>query len=183
MVLILTNGYRFISALENLIDEFDDYNVISLSQIDEIDLKDYSSIILAFSDIVVSDQKTDIYIENLDKIKTVDIPVLGIGVGHHLLGILYGASPAYQPYRDGFEEISIIKDDPLFDKLPEDFSVSFNHTSTVAIPVNFELLASSDKSINEVMRHSEKPVYGIQFQPELSGNLGRIIIENFLNVK
>lgn len=182
MVLIISNGYRFISPLKNLVDEFDDFKLLTLSELNDTDLNEYSSIILAFSDMVVSDQKTDIYIESLVKIKEAEVPVLGIGVGHHLLGILHGASPAYQTYRDGFEEISVIKEDPLFDKLPEDFSVSFNHASTVSIPVDFELLASSDKSINEVMRHNHKPVYGIQFQPELSGNFGRIVIENFINL-
>jgi GMP synthase (glutamine-hydrolysing) len=41
------------------------------------------------------------------------------------------------------------------------------------------LLACSDACINEAMKHKEKPMYGVQFHPEVSGNFGHVLLENF----
>ena len=57
-----------------------------------------------------------------------------------------------------------------------------DHVGTISIPADFQLLASSDQSINESMTHRTKPFYGVQFIPELSGNYGAIVIENFVNI-
>lgn len=56
-----------------------------------------------------------------------------------------------------------------------------DHCETISIPANFKLIASSDACVNEAMEHTELPLFGIQFHPEVSGNHGRIVIENFVN--
>ena len=69
----------------------------------------------------------------------------------------------------------------LFQKLPTVFEVMEDHCESISIPEGFELLASSDECINEAMQHKEKKIYGLQFHSEVSGNFGRVIIENFVN--
>ncbi len=36
--------------------------------------------------------------------------------------------------------------------------------------------------MNEAMYHKEKPLFGVQFHPEVSGNQGTLLIENFVNI-
>jgi GMP synthase (glutamine-hydrolysing) len=43
----------------------------------------------------------------------------------------------------------------------------------------FILLASSPSCPVEAVKHRTKPIFGIQFHPELSGEIGKKIIENF----
>jgi GMP synthase (glutamine-hydrolysing) len=78
-------------------------------------------------------------------------------------------------------EIEVVTESLLFEKLPTVFDVMEDHCESISIPVGFELLASSDECINEAMQHKNKMIYGLQFHPEVSGNFGRVIIENFVN--
>jgi GMP synthase (glutamine-hydrolysing) len=78
-------------------------------------------------------------------------------------------------------EIEVFTESVLFDKLPTVFDVMEDHCESISIPEGFELLASSDECINEAMQHKDKMIYGLQFHPEVSGNFGRVIIENFVN--
>jgi GMP synthase (glutamine-hydrolysing) len=57
-----------------------------------------------------------------------------------------------------------------------------DHCESISIPEEFELVANSDECINEVMQHEKKSLYGVQFHPEVSGNHGAIIFENFIQL-
>ena len=57
-----------------------------------------------------------------------------------------------------------------------------DHCETVSIPSDFNLIAVSDACVNEGMQHKEKLIFGVQFHPEVSGNMGTLIIENFVNI-
>jgi GMP synthase-like glutamine amidotransferase len=43
-------------------------------------------------------------------------------------------------------------------------------------------LGTSDACVNEVMRHESKDLYGVQFHPEISGNNGMILLQNFYQI-
>lgn len=182
MLLIIDCGYKYIHALTELVDQYMDFEVVSLLDTDPETISNYDGIIISSAQITVNAAPIDQYLEKLSFIKTANLPILGIGVGHHLLGALYEGFPSYQPYSNDFVGISILKDHKIFDKLPYEIEMLVDHAGTISIPPNFELLASSDASINEAMSHTEKPIVGIQFLPEKSGNHGSIIIENFVNL-
>lgn len=183
MVLIIDCGYKYIYRLEDLVDQYIDYKTIAIFDFEKDQIPTGTKgIIISNAQVSVHETNTENYQKKIQPIFELDLPVLGIGFGHHLLGLSYNALAAFQPYCNELTEIGIIEDTPIFDKLPLDVSFMEDHAGTISIPQNFKLLASSDHSINEAMKHIKKPHYGVQFIPELSGNYGAIIIENFVNI-
>lgn len=182
MILIIDCGYKYIQTLSDLVDQYMDFEVISILDLtDEATIK-FDGIIISSAQITINTASIDQYLEKLSFITSCDIPILGIGVGHHLLGALFEGLPSYQPYTNDFIGISVLQDHTIFDKLPYELEMLVDHAGTISIPPNFELLASSDASINEAMSHKERPIVSVQFLPEKSGNHGSIIIENFTNI-
>lgn len=182
MVLIIDCGYKNIHQLEKIVDEYMDYTTLSIFDLNAEQLPNHDGIIISSAAITIENESTEKYLEKLKFLTEQNKPVLGIGTGHHLLGLLFDALPAYQPYKNEVIPISIIDDCPMFDRLPDEINMRSDHAGTISIPPNFKLIASSDSSINEAMQHRDKPFFGIQFLPELSGNHGSIILENFTKV-
>lgn len=81
-----------------------------------------------------------------------------------------------------WQTIEILADCPLFDKLPTEFDQLEDHCETVSIPAGFVHVGVSDACVNEAMMHSELPLYGVQFHPEVSGTTGAVIFENFVHI-
>lgn len=182
MLLIIDCGYKYIHQLQRIVDDYEDAETIAIYDLNPEKLGAYQGIIISSAQITVENNSFGKYLEKLMPILATDLPILGIGIGHHLLGLLHQALPSYQSYTYDFQKIAIIADSPLFDRLPLDIEMMADHAGTISIPPGFNLLASSDKSINESMQHTEKPYFGVQFLPELSGNHGGLIIENFIKI-
>lgn len=87
---------------------------------------------------------------------------------------------------DGFFPIKRVKKDPLFAGLPETMTMRCSHYCEVKkLPKGFVLLATSKHCRIEAMRHSTRPLYGIQFHPEAYEAPffhGRKLLENFARV-
>jgi GMP synthase (glutamine-hydrolysing) len=81
-----------------------------------------------------------------------------------------------------FQEIEVVKDDILFERLPDIFEMQEDHCEHISVPHGFDLLACSDACINEAMKHREKSIYGVQFHPEVSGNSGHVLLANFASL-
>ena len=185
MILVVNIGYDQIYKLTDLIDIYIDVKIIPIFDIEEEHVinDDVSGVIISTGSISVHDQSTELYLKKLSFLKEMNIPILGIGAGHHLLGLLFGSQTVYSPYVNNVVTVGIVEEeDTLFSKLPLEIEMSKEHAGSISIPPDFMLLASSDGSINEAMKHKDLPLYGIQFLPERSGNFGAIIIENFVEI-
>ncbi|MHA1917459.1 MAG: glutamine amidotransferase-related protein, partial [Candidatus Ranarchaeia archaeon] len=104
-------------------------------------------------------------------IKTLDIPVLGLCLGHHLIGSMYGGKIGKAPGPEfGKIEIKIIDPESVLVKgLPEKFIVWGSHNDEVSVlPEGFHVVADSETCNVEIMEHDSKQIYGIQFHPEVS---------------
>ena len=65
---------------------------------------------------------------------------------------------------------------------PPRFSVKADHCEGVSLPSGFQLLASSAFYEVEAMASTTHPNFGVQFHPEVSGEVGEIIIRNFCHI-
>ena len=105
---------------------------------------------------------------------------MGICAGHHVAGYMYGSKllRSIEPESGDFE-VKVIKDDPLFNGMPESFKVRQMHNDSITLPAKFELLASSKTCLNQLMKHKNKPIYTCQFHPEYYNH---DLIRNFIAI-
>jgi GMP synthase (glutamine-hydrolysing) len=112
----------------------------------------------------------------------ISIPVLGICFGHQIIGLQHGAFGSMMREDRDVQEIEFLQSDDLFSRMPTICQMMEDHCEAISIPEHFILLASSDVCVNEAMKHNTKALYGVQFHPEVSGNMGRVLIENFIRI-
>lgn len=179
MKLIIDCGSSKTRFIEEMIDEFDDYSTVPILDIDRVNLTDYSGIVISGAPILVTEQDITPFLEKTQWLKDTTIPVLGICFGHQLIGILHGAFASRMKEDRDWQTIEILEDNPLTDKLPNEFEMMEDHCETISVPPGFILLGISDACVNEAMMHKEKPLFGVQFHPEVSGNYGRVLFDNF----
>jgi GMP synthase (glutamine-hydrolysing) len=114
------------------------------------------------------------------------VPILGFCLGHEIIAVAYrGRLKKLPGLFMNKERITITKTgDPIFEGLiSNELHLKRKHHFHVSeLPSNFESLAESDITPNEIIKHKEKPIYGFQAHPEVSGAEGLLIIKNFLKM-
>ena len=182
MILVIDCGSNKSKYIKQIIDEFIDVKQCKLLDFNLDDLNDVKGVIISGAPILITDIDPIPYVQMIAWVKTISIPILGICFGHQIIGLLHGAfAQKMTPARD-WEEIGSFEASPILKRLPIDFEMMQDHCETISIPPGFTLLASSDSCVNEVMQNKEQRVFGVQFHPEVSGNFGRILLENFVAI-
>ncbi|WP_229401383.1 aminodeoxychorismate synthase component I [Micromonospora okii] len=111
------------------------------------------------------------------------VPVLGVCLGHQLLGHLCGARVTRAPQpRHGHLTRVRHADTGLFAGVPQDFVAVRYHSLCLADPLPEELVADAWAEDGVIMsvRHRSRPWFGVQFHPEsVASEHGRRLFENF----
>ena len=123
-----------------------------------------------------------ILIPQFEFLDRLTIPTLGICLGHQAIALHHGSSAFPGAERRGVEAIELMTKHELFYGLPPRFSVMEDHCEGIALPADFQLLASSTSYEVEAMASTTYPHFGVQFHPEVSGDIGKIVIRNFCNI-
>lgn len=111
------------------------------------------------------------------------LPILGICYGMQLMAYLLGGKVLPALEREyGRADLSIDDPSDLFAGLPEKTPVWMSHGDRVLqAPPGFIPLAHTSNSPLAAMRHRERPLYAVQFHPEVAHTpLGKRILENLL---
>src|SRR5262245_55232604 len=112
-----------------------------------------------------------------------DVPILGLCYGMQLLCEELGGKVERHDQREfGRAAIDVVAASPLFDGLPAHMDVWMSHGDRVErLPPDFEVLAKSGNAPFAAVRHKSKPIYGVQFHPEVAHTArGKEMIRNFL---
>jgi GMP synthase-like glutamine amidotransferase len=145
-------------------------------------LDDYDHIIISGSEDSVLNDKEYIYKEMELIRECVDkgIPTLGICFGHQMIarallgldGVRRRESPEI-----GWKKVTVHKSSPLFEGLENEFFIFNSHFDEVHnLTDEFEILASSEMCDAQVFQVVGKPVWGIQFHPEIDIESGKKFI-------
>jgi GMP synthase (glutamine-hydrolysing) len=163
-----------------------DYTTAGLH--DQVILRDPDIAILTGSNYMLSKPDTRmVFRPEMDLVRKLDLPFLGICFGHQLIGAAYGSEVVDLGHTiREFKEIKLLANDPIFDGLPSSIGVSESHRQALTrVPEGFRHLAESATSQVEAMGHQTRSIYGLQFHPERSDDKhphGRIILQNFLKL-
>jgi GMP synthase (glutamine-hydrolysing) len=163
-----------------------DYKTTHLSGI--VLQKDPDIVILTGSNFMLSKPDTRLVFQpEMDLVRELDRPFLGICFGHQLIGAAYGSDVVDLGHNiREYKEIKLLGSDPIFEGLPGSIRVSESHRQALArVPEGFRHLAESATSQVEAIAHQKRSLYGLQFHPERSDEKhphGRIILQNFLKI-
>ncbi len=115
----------------------------------------------------------------------VDVPILGICLGHQLMAKAFGGEVRKGKHGEYAEVlVEILYEDDILKGLSPTTNTWTSHADEVGVlPENFIRLARSDICENEAMKHVERPLYGVQWHPEVSHTVqGTDLFKNFLEV-
>ncbi|MFD4669579.1 aminodeoxychorismate synthase component I [Lentzea sp. NPDC058450] len=118
-----------------------------------------------------------------DLLQRTTLPVLGVCLGHQIIGHLAGASvgAAPEPRHGHLAKVSH-EGDPLFAGVPREFVAVRYHSLSVQEPLPSSLvpIAWADDGVLMALRHRDRPQWGVQFHPEsVASGYGREILRNF----
>lgn len=115
------------------------------------------------------------------------VPILGVCLGHQIIGQYYGAKVCHGKV-PVHGKISMIQNDNtgVFHGLPAEYKVTRYHSLVVSdeiIPTQLIVTARTEDGVVMGLRHTEYPVYGIQFHPEaVLTEYGHELLHNFHNI-
>jgi len=113
-------------------------------------------------------------------------PILGICAGHQFMGRFFGGKvePSKVPEFGKIELTLLKEEDVLFEGVSKKSIVWESHNDEVTVlPKDFEILGESESCKIQAMRHKEKPLYGLQFHPEVEHTeYGERIFKNFVKI-
>jgi len=194
--ILVINNYKELEKAKQALDnitlcasqrpEMLDYKTARLN--DVVLQKDPDITILTGSNFMLSKLDTRLVFQpEMDLIRKLDRPILGICFGHQLIGTAHGSEVVDLGHTvREFKEIKLLGNDPIFDGLPGSIRVSESHRQALErVPEGFRHLAESAASQVEAIGHQTRPIYGLQFHPERSDEKhphGRTIIQNFLKL-
>lgn len=182
MITVIDCGSSKTPFIESCVDEFEDVQVVGMYDFDYSSFSSAHGFIISGAPILITEKDPASYLVLFSWLKETDKPVLGICFGHQILGLTYGALASRIREDRDWQTVEVLEDCPLFDKLPSEIELMEDHCEAISIPANFIHVAVSDACVNEAMMHQTKSLYGVQFHPEVSGNHGRVIIENFVHI-
>ncbi|MCQ5338619.1 anthranilate synthase component II [Eubacterium ventriosum] len=190
MVLLIDNYDSFSYNLVQLIGELTDGNIKVVRNdeitIDEIRKMNPESIILSPGPGKPED--AGICEDVVRQLKD-EYPILGVCLGHQSICEVFGAKVTYakQLMHGKQSEMTILKEDPIFEGVGESFKGARYHSLSAdrnTIPDELEVIAIDGKD-GEVMavKHKEYPIYGLQFHPEsVLTPEGKTLVNNFLKL-
>ena len=114
------------------------------------------------------------------------IPLLGVCLGHQVIGHVFGGSVVQSSkIVHGKTDKICHVETGLFDTLPNPFTATRYHSLIVErdnLPDVLEVTAWTEDGTVMGLRHKECPIHGVQFHPEsIASECGHAILQAFLN--
>jgi GMP synthase (glutamine-hydrolysing) len=117
------------------------------------------------------------------RILEIDLPILGLCYGHQLIAQVANGKVEPATCKEyGIAYVAIDKPVGVLKGLDEKEKVWMSHGDTVfAMPPEYEVLAHTENCPVAAFRHKEKPIYGLQWHPEvIHTENGMTMLRNFI---
>ena len=186
--LIIDNYDSYTFNLYQLIAEVNGKNPIVIRN-DEVDCENLTKI--DFDNVVISPgpgrpEKIEDFGICGQVLQNIQVPVLGVCLGHQGLGYFYGGKIIHAPeIKHGRLSEVYHNHCQLFQGLPSSFLAVCYNSLVVAddIPECLEKIAWTPEGVVMGLRHRNLPFWGVQFHPEsICTEYGKEIFNNFRNI-
>lgn len=182
--LIIDNGTSYIDKIKLLLNknsfEIFNFNDESLSS----DLSRFDAVILSGGHVLTLNDHVYDFSKEINIVLNSNLPIFGICFGFQLIASVFGATLIeMKSLEKGIIEINKNSDDILFEGV-DNFEVFENHRLVIKnVSDKLVALAYSKDGI-EIIKHIDKPIYGVQFHPEMYVNetCGDEIFRNFIKI-
>jgi GMP synthase (glutamine-hydrolysing) len=182
-ILILDFGSQFVQLIARRVRELHVYAEIVRADLPAERIRELNP-----TGIIMSGSHWSVYDQGAahcdPKLFDLGIPVLGLCYGMQLACYLLGGQVKPAPAREFGRAHLQVKETqhPLLQGLPAETVVWMSHGDQVVDVANeYQVLASTSTCPIAAVQHKTKPLYGLQFHPEVSHTvLGSILLKNFL---
>ncbi|NQY02674.1 MAG: glutamine-hydrolyzing GMP synthase [Halieaceae bacterium] len=189
-ILILDFGSQYTQLIARRVREVGVYSEIRSWDIDEADVRDFNP-----TGIILSGGPESVAAENSprapDCVFDMNLPVLGICYGMQTMAQQFGGEVMPSDTSEfGYAQIRTLGNGGLLHDICDHvgeggeklLDVWMSHgDKVVTLPPDFELAAETDSCPIAAMAHKTRPLYGIQFHPEVTHTLqGKRIFEHFV---
>ena len=185
MIIVIDNYDSFTYNLVHYIGEFEqDIKVIRNDEMSISEIMDNNPSKIVISPGPCTPKEAGISVE---LIKTAEVPILGVCLGHQAIGAAFGGNIIKAPEVFHGKTSSIDHDGSLlFSEIEKSYDVVRYHSliidmKTLPSELNVTATLSDDNEIIMAVEHINRPIYGVQFHPEsIDTNNGIKLIENFI---
>ena len=186
MIIVIDNYDSFTYNLVHYIGEFEqDIKVIRNDEMSVSEIMDNNPSKIVISPGPCTPKEAGISVE---LIKTAEVPILGVCLGHQAIGAAFGGNIIKAPEIFHGKTSSINHDGSIiFSGIERTYDVVRYHSLIIdmkTLPSELKVTAtlSDNKEIIMAVEHISRPIYGVQFHPEsIDTNNGKKLIENFIN--
>jgi GMP synthase (glutamine-hydrolysing) len=184
-ILVLDFGSQYTQLIARRIRELSVYCEIQPPTLDAAEVRDWRP-----AGLILSGGPSSVLEEGAPRVDPavleLGIPTLGICYGLQLLAHDLGGLVEQAEDREyGRAQLKLEREDPLFAALPGgvERNVWMSHGDRVLrLPAGFEAFATSEGSPFAAVRHVERPIWGLQFHPEVVHTEGGTeILRNFVH--
>jgi GMP synthase (glutamine-hydrolysing) len=142
--------------------------------------------IQSFDGVIISGSQSSVYDDHRPWIEELsrwvegaiadDLPILGVCWGHQLLAQILGGTVRGGSYELGYVSVNQEGEDPIWNGLPDPFTVFATHSDhVVEMPSDAQLLASNETGV-QAFRHEQ--IYATQFHPEYDLKTAKAMIHS-----
>lgn len=158
--------------------------IIPLSQANEVAwASDWDGVVMSGGPYLWTQPETrSTLLPQFEFLETLTLPTLGICLSHQAIGLKNGTAIFLGAERRTLEPLKILAPHPLvagLDKIP---SFVEDHCEGIRLPTGFECIAASKYYDVEIMVATDRPLFGVQFHPEVSGESGVKLLANFMDL-
>ena len=180
-ILIIDFGSQYTQLIARRVRELNVYcEIYPFNKSSEVALDSFIGVILSGSPCSVLDEEApDVALDVFG-----NLPLLGVCYGAQLLAKKMGGKVAKSAHREyGRAKLNQVKGrSDLLIQIDIGSTVWMSHGDTIVeLPAVFEQIASTENIPVAAFKWKDRPVYGIQFHPEVThSEQGKLLIENFI---